>query len=253
MSKNVQLLGSYLSEGATAASTTGSASGYDVQSVVGLDRSVGWKAPSSATVRLSLNLGSAKTPTGVGLVGGNWSEWGTTLLRYSSDGSSWTTLLTLTGFPADEFDFFSALAGAPSRQYWALEWSAPSAAPELAVFYLGLLTELHENPQLGMGNRDVYNVAEERAASGSIQAEEFGRRVERLVMAFTGTTAQRNTLRDFLRTERGPRRTFFYIPRDDSGSGTSGQALLGRCTAEFGGEEEITGAWVYGFTFREEA
>ena len=252
MSKRTQLLGGYLSSGA-AGTATGTAAGYDAHSTVGLERSTGWLAPSTAAVRLILNLGAAAAPSGLGLAGGNFSGWGTTSLEHSSDGVTWTPFLTLTGFPADALDYFAALTAAPSRQYWSLYWAAPSAAPGLAVFYLGTLTELAVNEDLGPEGRDVYNVAEEPAASGAIIAEEYGRRTERFLLKFSGiTAAQFLVLRSFVRAEGG-KRPFFYIPRFDSGTGASGQAYLVRAGLEMPWTEEITGIFLTSLAMREEA
>lgn len=253
MSANVQFLGSYLSDGATA-SASGTATGYDPQSVVGIERSTGWLAPSTAAVRLILDLGSAKTPTGLGLVGGNWSAWGTTKLQHSTDGSTWVDFLTLSGLPADDLDYFAKLVSAPSRQYWALYWAAPSSAPGLAVFYLGTLTALPVNPDLNMAGGDRYNVSEEPAASGAVISEEFGRRTEVFSLAFSGiTTSQFTTIRGLTRTEGGNKRPFFYVPRDDSGSGTQGQAHLVRGPREVPWTEEFGGVFNLTVNLREES
>lgn len=257
MSKRVQLLGSYLSDAATATSSTGSAAGYDPQAVVEIERATGWKAPSTAAVRLILNLGSAKSPTGLGLVGGNWSAWGTVKVQHSTDGTgigagAWTDAATLSGLPADTVDYFASLTTA-SRQYWCLYWAAPSAAPELDVFYLGTLTELPENPLIGSAAaEDEDNVAEEKATSGAIHAEEFGRMVETLAVSWRLTTAQFLTLRALFRTE-GRKRPFFWIPRDDSGSGASGQAFLMRQASRFRWEEGFGGSFDCSTMLREEA
>lgn len=252
MSKRVQFLGSYLSDGATAASSTGSASGYDVQAVVEIERATGWKAPSTAAVRLSLNLGTAKSPSGLGIVGGNYSAWGTTKLQHSPDGTTWTDAATLTGFPADALDYFSSVT-AIARQHWALYWAAPTAAPELDVFYLGTLTELPENPLLGSATADDEdNVSEEKATSGAIHAEEFGRMVETLGLGWDLTLANFLVVRGLFRTERRLR-PFFWIPRDDVGSGVSGQAFLVRQAARFRWEEVYTGVFTCSTLLREEA
>jgi hypothetical protein len=251
MSKRVQFLGSYLSDGATASSSTGSAAGYDPQAVVELERATGWKAPSTAAVRLILDLGSAKSPTGVGIVGGNYSAWGTTNLQHSPDGTTWTTSEALTGFPADGLDYFADVASI-SRRYWCLHWAAPSAAPEVDVFYLGTLTELPENPLLGAPGEDEDNVLEEKTTSGSINSEEFGRMVETLGLSWRLTAANFATVRALFRAERRAR-PFFWVPRDDSGSGASGQAYLVRQSSRFRWEEVYTGLFECATTLREEA
>lgn len=252
MSKNVQFGYAYLSENATAAAST-TASNYDAQNVVQVDRAVSWKAGGTSSEWVRLDLGSAKTPTFLGIVGGNWSAWTSVKLQHSPDGSAWTDFLTLSSLPSDSsYDYFALLTAAPSRQYWRLFFTTVSAAPQLECFYLGTAVELTWNPP-GQDEDDDFNVHEDEAASGAISAEEFGRRRTTFRMPFAyRPRAHRDQFRTVLRAEGGSKRPFFYVPRDDSGSGAAGQAFLVRHVSRFPNSEEWTDLFNFTAVLREE-
>lgn len=226
----------YMTEGgvATVQASGSTASGYDPQNAVALDRVTSWKAgDTTAGQRLAIHCSSAITPTGLGICGGNWSQWGTVLLRYSDDGSSWSTLGSALGsLPSTDStqDYYSTVSGASAHAWWGLEWSGPSAAPEVACFYLGTLTTLTESYHFPDEASDVYGVNLEQSEGRVIVSEEVARQRARFKLDFnvTASSTVRNEVRTILASEGGPLRPFYFVPIDESGSSTAGQAYLVR-------------------------
>lgn len=221
----------YSSEGATGSATL-TASGYSATNVVDLARGTTWlSSGTTASQKLILDLGSAKTPTFLGLANCNWSVWGTTKLRHSPDGATWTDFLTLSGLPSVDSvqDWAAILTAAPSRQWWCLEWAAPSAAPEVGVFYLGTAVTLTKNPSYPTIDEDVYGVARESSEGGVVVAEELHRRLARFDLVWDPCdSTERDEILTVIRSEGGPLRPFWMIPIDESGSSSSGRAYLVR-------------------------
>lgn len=228
MSKNIRFGYGYLSENA-AATADSTASGYDPLDAVALERAIGWKSGGTSSQRLKFHMASAITPTFLGIAAGNYSAWGTVNLQHSSDGSAWTTIgLALSNFPSTDSsqDYFSEIAAAPSRAWWALQWTGPSAAPEVGVFYLGTKVELAANDDVPGTEIDVYGVDERDTAGGIKRRNQVHRRLRRDVLAFGQNSTFRDSVRDVIRGEGGPLRPFWYVPLDESTSNTSGRAYL---------------------------
>lgn len=230
--RNIILGGAYLSEGASA-SANGTAAGYAAANAVALDRGSTWKADGTSSEWLALDLGSAKTPTFLGIANANFTKWTSAKLQHSSDGSAWTDFLDpLPSLPAVDStqDYWVTLTAAPSRQHWRIFFTTVTAAPELALFYLGTQTLLSKNPAYGEAvEEDVFNVAREKSEGEVLVAEETARRLARFDYVWpTQTAAERDEIRDFIRIEGGPLRPFFFVPIDESGSSTAGRAYLVR-------------------------
>lgn len=231
---NLRLLGGYMTKNATATADF-TAAGYFASNAVNLERNVTWKSSGTGAAQLlKLNTTASITPTGLGIANGNYSKWGTTKLRHSTDGSSWTDFLTLSGFPADGLDYYTKLTGAPSKAWWALQFGSPSAAPEVGIFYLGELTTLLRNPSYPMQTYDVWTselddseglitVAEDLASRDLIAADLTWRKTPQSVVT---------QIRTFMQGERGNRRPFFYVPIDEAGSNDYGRAYVVRARAK---------------------
>lgn len=253
MAVNVRLIGSYLSDLATATASS-TAAGYDPANAVVLDRSSLWVAGGTTSVTLTLNLGASQSVSAIGIANHNGSGWTTVTIRKSTDNFAANDVLveTLTGMVTGE-DYFKTFAAA-SSQYWRLSIASATAAPQVGIFYLGTPTTLTYNPWIGQDHDDAYNVEKATAQSGAIVAEQWGRRVIESAMRWDVVeTAAKDQLRDFLRAEGGPLRPFWYVPRDDSGSGTSGRAYLVRMTdPRFRHQEIFGGLWSMSLALREE-
>ena len=222
----------YLSSTATASATL-TASGYAASNAVALDRGTTWKSSgTTASQQLILNMGAAITPTFFAVAGGNYSGWGTTLLRYSSTGlaASWTTINTLAGLGSltdSTQDYYEKVTSAPSRQYWCLEWSAPSAAPEVAIFYLGTLATLTENYAFPETQEDVYNVDIQQSEGKVIVAEQTARLLTRWPLLWdVVSSTTKGTLQTIVQSEGGPKRPFWFVPIDESTSNDYGRAYF---------------------------
>ncbi len=231
MAKRVQWLSGYLSEGAAATAST-TATGYDAANAVLLVRTSLWVATGATSQWLKFDLGLAKSITGVGLAGSNLSKWtggSAPTLQRSSDGSSWTDVVTLdatlVGTDQDYFHVFGAL----SYQYWRVNVPNATEPPFIGVFYLGTATELNSNPKIGFEEADVPNVEIARAASGATVAEKFGRTIHRVGFEWENDPrANRDQIRSLLSAEGQTLRPFFYCPRDDAGSGAKGRGYFVR-------------------------
>lgn len=232
MSKQIQWLAGMLNSGATVTASS-TAAGFDPQNAATRTRSQKWKAGGTTSVYLTMDCLSAVTPTGVGIANANFSAMGTTLLRSSTDNASWTTILTLsglTGWPTvdDTQDFVAAIVGASARRYWRLEWASASSAPYLGVFYLGAMSEL-PNPDIAGYSETPIDISEESpGADGGPNVETYGRTVLEFGFKWTWLSqTDRDSIRTILLNE-GRENPFFYLPRDDSGSGASGRGYLVR-------------------------
>lgn len=251
MAKNVRLVGSYLSDLASVTATS-TASGYDADNVVVLDRTSKWVAGGTGTIDLRLDLGSAQAVTAVCIANHNGHLWTGGVLQRSSDDVTYTTVVTFSGL-ADGEDYYHTF-GSQTYRYWRIRTTGSTSAMQVGIFYLGLETELTYNPWIGQESEDVYNVERATAQSGAIVAEQWGRRLLRTAMRWDVVeTAAKDQLRTFLRTEGGPLRPFWYIPRADSSSPVSGQAFLVRMEeGSFSTTEIFTGLWRMALTVREE-
>lgn len=232
---NPRILYGYMSSGATASASSTDAS-YDPSNAVALERATGWKAGGTGDQYLILHMGSAITPTGLGICGGNYSSWGTTTLEYSSTGlgGSWTSLLTLSGLGSltdSVHDYFAKLTAAPSRAYWRLHWTAPSAAPALAVFYLGTLVTLDEPHRYPYDEEKVFGVNVRESEGHVINAERTARTRRRFLPTFddAGLTLA-NQIDALIESVNGPLTPYFWVPFDESGSNDYGRAYLVRYT-----------------------
>jgi hypothetical protein len=250
---NVRLIGSYLSDlaSATASST---AAGYDAANAVVLDRSSLWVAGGTTSVTLTYNLGSAQSVSAIAIANHNASGWSTVTIRKSTDNFAANDVLveTLTGMVTGE-DYFKTFAAA-SSQYWRLSIASATAAPQVGIFYLGTPTTLTYNPWIGQENDDVYNVEKTIAQSGAVVAEQWGRRLIRTAMRWDVVeTAAYTQLRDFLRTEGGPLRPFWYVPRDDATSNAYGRCYIVRAEeGSFRAQEIFGGLWSMSLAIKEE-
>lgn len=250
MAVNVRLIGGFLSDlASTSASST--ASGYDSDNVVMLDRTSLWKASASGAASITLDLGSAKTVSAIGLANHNGGAWTGGKLERSSDNSNWTTVVSFTSMVTGE-DYFHTFTGA-SYQYWKVSVTGSTAAMQIGVFYLGTPITLTYNPWVGQSTEDVYNVETATAQSGQTVTEEWGRRLLRTSMAWDVVeTTAKDQVRDFLRTEGGPLRPFWYVPRDDSTSNVYGRAYLVRAVdGTFKASEIFGGLWSMSVTVQE--
>lgn len=233
MAVNPRLLYGYASSGATASADT-TASGYDAANAVEIERATGWKASGTSAGRLILHAGSAITPTGLGICGGNYSAWGTVTLQHSTDGSSWTTFATLSSLPSVDssqdyyLDFVAAGLTPVAKAWWALRWAAPSAAPELSVFYLGTLVTLLDSPDLPYNEGPVYGINLKESEGRIVNSERVARRRMRFNPTWDVLSAVKDQLLTLTDSEDGPHRPFFWVPMDESGSSTAGRAYLVR-------------------------
>ena len=229
MSVNARLGYGYLTDGATASATV-TASGYSASNAVVLDRSTSWKGTGTSAQRLMLNTPSAITPTFLGICGGNYSVWGTTVLQRSDDGVTWTNYLTLTGHASRTDtvqDYFEDLTAAPTKSWWCLYWAAPTAAPEVAVFYLGTVAILTDNYSFPVKEMDVYNVDVQSTEGRILQREQVARRLVRWVLTWTVISSTlKETIRTIIQSEGGNLRPFWFVPADETTSNTYGRAYL---------------------------
>lgn len=243
MARNVRLIGSYKSDLA-ATSATSTASGYDADNVVVLDRNSLWVAGGTGTIDLILDLGSPKAVDTVCLANHNGSGWSGTTVAHSADNVTYTTAITPSGLTTGS-DYYGSFSS-QTKQYWRLRTTSATSAMQVGIFYLGLSTILTENPDIGMVTEDVYNVERATSQSGAIVAEQWGRRVLRTNLDFASgvTTAAKDELRDFLRTEGGSLRPFWYVPYEASSTPTEGRAYLVRLVPNsFRTVEIFTGLW----------
>lgn len=219
----------YSSSGATMSATVTGA-GYDAANAVALDRGTTWKGSGTSAQRLIMHTGSAISPSGLGISAGNYSVWGTTVLQHSTDGVTWTTYATLTvsGLTDSVQDYFDTLTPI-SKSWWCLYWAAPSAAPEVGIFYLGTLTTIADNYVHPFDESDVYGVDVQTSEGRVIVAEQVARRRNRFLLDFGNTTtAVRDSVRTIIQSEGGPLRPFYFVPIDESGSSTEGRAYFVR-------------------------
>ncbi len=253
MATNLRLVGAYKSELATATASS-TAAGFDAQNVVALDRPTKWKANVTTASWVKLDLGSTKAVDTVCLANHNGNLWTTALLEWSNDGSTgWTTAATLSGLAANT-DYFATFAS-QTKQFWRVSTASASSAMEIGCFYLGTLTTLTKNPSYPGEDSDTYNVERARATSGTIVAEKYGRRLKKFDFIWRyPTLAVVNEVRNFLRVEDGPLRPFWYIPPDESGASTNGEAFMVRFDPlAFEVTRHFLNTYEFGVTFREEA
>jgi hypothetical protein len=254
-STNVRLIGGYQSKNAVATATA-TAAGYDPQNAVGLKRGSRWKGVGTSAQRLIIHTTAAIAPTALAIAAGNYSQWGTTKLQHGTDATTWTDFLTLSSLPSVDTlrDYYAALTSAPSKEWWALYWAAPSAAPEVGIFYLGAHTVLTYNPDIGMPNRYRFGVQSSDADDGSVVAETWARRRLGLDMKWSVVeTAAKNQLGDFLDGEGGSARPFWFVPRDDAAAVAAGRAYLVRKQGvEFEHDEIFTDLWDMNLSILEE-
>lgn len=251
-SRHVTLIGAYLSE-LCSATATDTASGYAASNVVTLDRNLLWRANSTGTIDLVLDLGAAKSVSAVCIANHNGNLWSGAVLQRSPDNSTWTTVCTLSGLTAGQ-DYFQKFA-AQSYQFWRIRTTGSSAPMQVGIFYLGTPTVLTYNPWTGWEDADQFNVERATAQSGAIVAEQWGRRLLAASMSWglVETTA-RDQLRDFLRVEGGPLRPWWYAPRDDSADSVYGRAYLVRLIeVRFAAKENVSGYFEMSLSFLEEA
>ncbi len=216
---------------ASVGSGTATAATYDPQNVTALDRDTTWLAGSTTTPRLILHTGAAITPQALAIAAGNYSVWGTTKLQHSTDGVTWTDFLTLASLPSVDTiqDYFAELTAAPSKSWWALYWAAPSAAPEVAIFYLATLATVAESYNYPTEEQDVFNVDLQVAENRGIVGEEVARYIVRFLWDWAETTSTtKELIRTIIRACGGPKTPLFIVPVDESGSSTAGRCYLVR-------------------------
>jgi hypothetical protein len=246
----------YSSNGASGSATV-TAAGYDADNSVALDRGTTWKGVGTSAQRLILHTGAAIAPTALAIAGGNYSVWGTTVLQHSTDGSSWTTLDTLLGLGSltdSVQDYYWKISSPTSKSWWCLYWSAPSAAPEVALFYLGTLATMIENYSFPTEERDVYNVDIQQTEGKVIVGEQTARYLMLWVLGWTPTISTvRDQVRAIIQSEGGPLRPFWFVPVDESTSNDYGRAYLVRYqTSTFAIRREFTGIYEFVVTLLEE-
>lgn len=225
-----RLLYGYATDGA-AATADSTASGYSAVNAVPIERVTTWKSGGTTAQRLMLQSAAAFVPTGLGICGGNYSAWGVTKLQWSDDGTTWTTHQTLGGLPGTNStqDYFSTVTGAPSKSRWALRWDAPTAAPEVALFYLGTLVTLSDSYTYPYEEADKFGVDVQVSEGEIVQSEEVARVRARFLLNFgPSLLAAKEQARTVLRSEGGPLRPFFFVPIDETGSSVEGRAYLVR-------------------------
>lgn len=251
MATNVRLIGGYDSDLATA-TATGTATGYDVDNVVTLDRSSVWVSSGTGAQTLHLDFGSAKTIGAMAIANHNAETWTGGVFQTSPDNAAWTTRVTFSGVVADQ-DWYGTFTPL-SVQYVRISITSATEAPQVGIFYCGDATTLTYNPWIGFDSDDVFHVERKEAQSGAIVAEQWGRQVTRYGARWEVVeTAAKDQLRDFLRTEGGPLRPFFYVPREDSTTTTQGRCYLVRMVEDsFKAKEIYGGLWSMAVDLQEE-
>ena len=116
-------------------SSSATASGYILQSILDQRPYKYWKANAAGTNYIAAHFGSAQLITGIGISGHNLSSTGSTIyIEHSSDGSSWTTDTSLA--PSSDDTFMLSFTGT-TEAYWRIRIVNSSGSPMIAVLYFG--------------------------------------------------------------------------------------------------------------------
>lgn len=152
------------------------ASGFPVVNLSDPDTYKRWKGETTAAQAVTVTLGAAEVVNYFGIVGHNFGSTGATIkLQGSSDSSSWVDI-TNEQLLADDFAFMSEFADATYR-YYRLYITPGSAAPQLAVLYIGRVLRMQRRIYVGVQPPTLNRTSEN--SSGFSESGQFLGRVRR--------------------------------------------------------------------------
>lgn len=253
----VRFVYSNQAEGCTVTSTD-AATGFPATCAVDLDRTTYWKAGTDSYTNeyLRVDLGSAKTITGLGLANHNIGALtGTQKLQYSTNDSSWSDAATIA--PATTGDYYARINNGSgySAQYWRLLLNSASGQyPYVGEFYLGTCLTVTNNPDIGFVVEDVWQDLVSQSIAGHQVVKQTGRLTTLHRARWNPTTeSQMSELRTLLVAQQGRYKPFFYAPRNDSSSVSEGAAYYVRLAdSRWSREEIVTGVWGFDLTLEEQ-
>lgn len=115
---------------------TDTAADYDVLNIRDLRAYTFWKAASAGIKYITINCGTAKNASGLGIAGHNFKTIGAAVsVESSPDNTTWTERLA-PFIPANDFALMKVFTEV-SAQYWRVKLGAGSAAPYIAILILG--------------------------------------------------------------------------------------------------------------------
>lgn len=130
----VILWNNILTTGSLSAAYT--AAGYDVANIKDLRPYTLWKGTTASPQYITVNCGSARAADAIGICGHNLKTVNATVsVENSSNGSSWTTVLS--GFLPSSDNALVKLFTSDTKQYWRIKITGHTAAPYMGVAILG--------------------------------------------------------------------------------------------------------------------
>lgn len=233
---NVRMIYGHLTDKVTVTGSS-EATGFPAESAVDLSRSTQWKCNTTGDQTLTVDLGSAKEVTGLGLANhnlGTLDTGGYTVeLRWSIDNFGSDDNLAKTLVLADDDDYFATF-GALTKRYWRLKvHTGTGTAMEVGEFYLGTATTLAGNPDTGGAFTDqpTAQTLMSRSPSGVATVKKLGRITRAISLPFTKrVTAEWTVIETIHASQDGPYKPLFYVPRNDSAAPTEGDAYFVRFT-----------------------
>lgn len=134
---------------ASSITATQEATGFLVANLLNPATFLSWKGTSAAAQSITIQLASAQELDYLGIARHNLGTAGIEYtLETSSDGETWTAITDATHEPADDGVIFHQFTPTTSSR-WRLSLAAGSAAPQIAVLYLGAITVLKRRIYVG--------------------------------------------------------------------------------------------------------
>ncbi|MFS8607285.1 MAG: discoidin domain-containing protein [Gammaproteobacteria bacterium] len=155
-----------------------------------------WRASSAAAQTLVIDLATETEIDYIGIASHNLGSAGIAYeLESSNDSSTWTS--RASGAPTNDRVVFHEFALTPAR-YWRLSLSAGTAAPEIAVLYLGRVTILER--RIYVGHTPITMGRKRQTSTGRSERGQFLGRI-RLSETLESTIAMQNIDPDWYRDE----------------------------------------------------
>lgn len=214
--------------------SAGSNANFPVQNLRDPARWKKWVSAASGAQTLTVDFGGNAGINAVAFANTNRNvgQWGTTKLQKSSNGTSWTDVVTIApgGSVADDEDYFASFS-TDMKRYWRLDFGSPTAPPQIGVWCLGRIFAYQDPDRDGMEYEWDYGLREIIGESGSKFVEKTRRRIVRFRMLRTGLDRYNNgpnysKFQDFMTIHEsqatgtlnlafGSFMPFFFCPRPD--------------------------------------